>query len=69
VYVTFRSVPPQGHYDVRLLTTDGRRLALRPFTSAPGWTSWGSTIQVPIQQIQRIEFLKSNVPTLTASFG
>jgi hypothetical protein len=69
VYVTFRSAPPQGHYDVRLLTTDGRRLALRPFTSTPGGTAWGSTIQVPIQQIQRIEFLKANVPALTASFG
>jgi hypothetical protein len=69
VYVTFRSAPPQGHYDVRLLTRDGRRLALRPFTSTPGGTAWGSTVQVPIQQIQRIEFLKSDVPTLTASFG
>jgi len=69
VYVTFRSAPPQGHYDVRLLTRDGRRLALRPFTATPGGTAWGSTIQVPIQQIQRIEFIRSDVPVLTASFG
>ena len=69
VYVTFRSAPPQGHYDVRLLTRDGRRLALRPFTAAPAGTAWGSTIQVPIQQIQRIEFIRSDVPVLTASFG
>jgi len=69
VYVTFRSAPPQGHYDVRLLTRDGRRLALRPFTATPAGTAWGSTIQVPIQQIQRIEFIRSDVPVLTASFG
>lgn len=69
VYVTFRSPPPQGHYDVRLLTRDGRRLALRPFNPTPGGTAWGSTIQVPIQQIQRIEFVRSNVPIMTASFG
>ncbi|HEU4399383.1 MAG TPA: zf-HC2 domain-containing protein [Actinomycetota bacterium] len=69
VYVTFRSAPPQGHYDVRLLTRDGRRLALRPFTATPAGTAWGSTIQVPIQQIQKIEFIRSDVPVLTASFG
>jgi hypothetical protein len=69
VYVTFRSAPPLGHYDVRLLTTDGRWLGLRPFTSRPGGAAWGSTIQVPIQQIQRIEFIRSKVPIMTASFG
>jgi hypothetical protein len=69
VYVTFRSPPPQGHYDVRLMTRDGRRLALRPFNPTPGGTAWGSTIQVPIQQIQRIEFVRSNVPIMTASFS
>jgi hypothetical protein len=69
IYVTFRSVPPQGRYDVRLLTKDGRRLALRPFTARPGGTAWGSTIQVPIQQIQKLEFIRSNVPIMTASFG
>ena len=60
---------PQGRYDVRLLTRDGRRLALRSFTARPGGTAWGSTIQVPIRQIQKLEFIRSNVPTMTASFG
>jgi hypothetical protein len=69
IYVTFRSAPPQGRYDVRLLTKDGRRLALPPFTATRGGTAWGSTIQVPIQQIQKLEFMRSNVPTMTASFG
>jgi Putative zinc-finger len=68
IYVTFRSAPLQGRYDVRLLTTDGRRLALRPFTARPGGTAWGSTIQVPIRQIQKIKFIRSNVPIMTASF-
>jgi Putative zinc-finger len=69
VYVTFRSAPPLGRYDVRLLTRDGRRLALRPFTARPGGIAWGSTIEVPIQQIQKIEFIRSDVSTMTASFG
>jgi hypothetical protein len=69
IYVTFRSAPPQGRYDVRLLTRDGRRLALRPFTARAGGTVWGSTIQVPIRQIQKLEFIRSNVPMMTASFG
>jgi hypothetical protein len=69
IYVTFRSVPPHGTYDVHLLTKDGRRLGLRPFTAKPGGTAWGSTITVPIQQIQKIEFIRSKVPIMTASFG
>jgi hypothetical protein len=44
-------------------------LALRPFTATPGGTAWGSTIEVPIQQIQKIEFMRSGVPVLAASFG
>jgi Putative zinc-finger len=68
IYVTFRSAPLPGRYDVRLLTRDGRRLALRPFTARPGGTAWGSTIQVPIEQMQKLEFIRSKVPTMTASF-
>jgi hypothetical protein len=69
IYVTFRSTPPPGRYDVRLLTRDGRRMALRSFTARPGGTAWGSRIQVPIRQIQKLEFIRSDVPTMTASFG
>jgi hypothetical protein len=69
IYVTFRSAPPKGRYEVRLLTRDGRRLALRPFTPQPGATGWGSTVQVPIRQIQKLEFIRSNVPMMTASFS
>jgi hypothetical protein len=68
IYVTFRSAPPEGRYDVRLLTRDGRRLALRPFTARPGGTAWGSTIEVPIRQIQQLEFIRSKAPIMTASF-
>jgi Putative zinc-finger len=69
IYVTFRPAPPQGNYDVHLLTKDGRRLALRPFTARPGGTAWGSTIQVPIRQIQELEFIRFNVPIMAARFG
>ena len=47
MYVTFRSTPRRARYDVRLLTKDGRQLALRPFTARPGGTAWGSTIRCP----------------------
>jgi hypothetical protein len=69
VYVTFRSAPPQGRYDVRLLTRDGRLLALRPFTARPRGAAWGSTVEVPVEQIRTIEFVRSSVPIMTASFG
>jgi hypothetical protein len=68
VYVTFRPAPPKGRYDVRLLTRDGRRLALRPFTATPRGPAWGSTVEVPVQQIRKIEFMRSEVPIMTASF-
>src|SRR5438034_4047640 len=57
LYVTFRSAPPQGSYAVRLLTRDGRRLALRPFTARPRGAAWGSTVEVPVEQIRTIEFV------------
>lgn len=69
MYVTFRSAPPEGRYDVRLLTRDGRRLALRPFTARQRGAAWGSTVQVPVEQIRTIEFVRSSVAIMTASFG
>jgi hypothetical protein len=44
-------------------------LALRPFTATPRGAAWGSTVEVPIEQIQRIEFTRSGVPILTAGFS
>jgi Putative zinc-finger len=69
LYVTFRSAPPRGRYDVRLLTRDGRRLALRPFTATPRAAAWGSTVEVPVRQIRTLEFIRSNVPVMTANFS
>jgi hypothetical protein len=69
IYVTFSLPVPRGRYDVHLLTRDGRRLALRPFTARPGGTAWGSTVQVAVQQVQQLEFSRSGGPSMTASFG
>jgi hypothetical protein len=69
LYVTFRSLPTPGHYDVQLFTTDGRSLTLRPFTATPRSFGWGSIIRVPVEQIERIEFIRSGSPILTARFG
>jgi hypothetical protein len=69
LYVTFRSAPPQGSYAVRLLTRDGRRLALRPFTARRRSAAWGSTVEVPVEQIRTLEFVRSGVAAMTATFG
>jgi Putative zinc-finger len=71
VYVTFRSAPPKGRYDVRMVTRDGRRMALRPFTATarPAPAAWGSTVEVPIDQIRTIEFVRLDAPVMTATFA
>ena len=56
VYVTFRTPPQLGQYDVHLVTKDGRRLPLRPFTARPGGIAWGSIIPVSTKEIATIEF-------------
>jgi hypothetical protein len=69
LYVTFRITPPQGRYDVRLRTTDGRRLPLRPFTATATSAGWGSVIEVSATEVERLEFARAGVPLLTAGFG
>jgi hypothetical protein len=44
-------------------------MPLRRFNATPAATAWGSTIKVPVEQIQTIEFVRSGIPVLTASFG
>ena len=68
VYVTFRRPPTPGEYAVRLHTDDGRQLALRPFTARRNAPAWGSTINLPIRAIRRIEFVRAGVPVLSALF-
>lgn len=68
VYATFRDPPPPGRYDVRLLTTDGKQLPLRPFTPLPGTLAWGSVIEVPVAQVAQVEFRQSGAAIWTARF-
>lgn len=68
VYVSFRSLPDPGTYEVNLMAKNGRREQLRAFNSAPGYTSWGSTIEANVHDIASIQFIRSNAPVLTARF-
>jgi len=68
LYVTFRSPPQPGEYEVEMVTTDGRRLALRNFTARPGSSGWGSTIPVSAKQVETLEFCQATVPVMTARF-
>jgi hypothetical protein len=68
VYVTFRTPPQPGQYDVHLVTKDGRRLPLRPFTARPGGIAWGSIIPVSTKEIATIEFSRSDGTPMTARF-
>jgi Sigma-70 region 2 len=54
--------PAAGPLRGRAADQDGRRLALRPLTARPGGVAWGSTIQVPIQQIRKVEFSSPDAP-------
>jgi hypothetical protein len=69
LYVTFRSPPRAGRYDVALVTADGRRLPLRAFTATAASTGWGSTVAVDIDQIRTLRFAGGALPELTASFA
>jgi hypothetical protein len=70
LYVTFRPAPPPiGHYEVTLVTKNGRRLPLRPLEVRPNvYTAWGSTIRVQVKEIDAIEFAKSGASVLQARF-
>jgi len=69
VYVTFRSQPPTGRYLVWMVTSDGHRTTLHPLTVQPGTAAWGSTVQVTIRDIRALEFVRSGVPVMAASFS
>jgi len=68
LYVTFRSMPRQGHYDTCLVTKDGRRFSLRAFEAGQNAYAWGSTIKVNVREIGTIEFARSGVTVMTARF-
>jgi hypothetical protein len=55
-----------GTYPVRLVTTDGRSLDVGVCTVRNGSGAWGTTVDVPVRSIERIELLRDGLPTMVA---
>ena len=55
-----------GTYPVRLVTIDGRALDIGMCTLHNGSGAWGTTIDLPIRSIERIELLRDGLPTMVA---
>lgn len=69
VFITLDSAPASGTYQVQLITTDDRTIDIGWCEVSSGEGSWGTTIDVPIHDISRIQLLRSGVPSMSARFG
>jgi hypothetical protein len=54
-------------YDVRLVTTAGGTVWIGSCTVHDGIGSWGATVDVPVQEIDRVEMYHRGLPTMVAS--
>jgi hypothetical protein len=68
VFMTVEGAP-SGTYDVRLLTGDGRSHWIGECWVRGGRGSWGTTVDVPIGSVDRIEMRRADGTTLTASLA
>jgi hypothetical protein len=59
---------PSGTYDVRLVTTTGRTHWIGTCTVHDGAGSWGTTVDVPVGDIDRVEMYRRGLPTMVAAF-
>jgi len=67
LFVTIEAPGGSGSYPVRLVTTDGRSMHVGTCTLRNGSGSWGTTVDMPINSIDRIELLRSGLPPLVAN--
>jgi hypothetical protein len=58
-----------GAYEVRLVTTDGQVVDLGSCRVTDGRGSWGTTIDVPVSSVERVELARDGEVDLTAQFG
>jgi hypothetical protein len=65
LFVTVEDAPP-GNYHVRLVGTDGRTGWIGTCTVQDGTGSWGTTVDVPIRSIDRVEMFGARLPTMIA---
>jgi hypothetical protein len=65
LFVTVDGAPP-GTYHVRLVGTDGQSQWIGTCTVRDGSGSWGTTVDMPIRSVDRVEMFGSGLPTMTA---
>ena len=58
---------PNGTYHVRLVSTDGRTQWLGTCTVRDGTGSWGTSVDLPIRSVDRVEMFGARLPTIVAS--
>ncbi|MFE7224842.1 zf-HC2 domain-containing protein [Nocardioides sp. NPDC057577] len=58
---------PNGTYHVRLVGTDGRTRWLGTCTVKEGTGAWGTTVDVPIRSVDRVEMFGDSLPTVVAN--
>jgi hypothetical protein len=66
LFVTIEAEGGSGRYPVRLVTTDGRSLDVGTCSLRNGSGSWGSTVDLPIRSIDRIELVRNGLPAMVA---
>jgi len=67
VFVTVDGAP-SGTYHVRLVDAEGRSSWIGVCTVRDGSGSWGTTVDVPIRDVARVEMGGDRLPTLQADF-
>jgi len=67
LFVTVEDAP-SGNYHVQLIGADGRATWIGLCRVRDGTGSWGTTIDVPIRDVARVEMTGNNLPTLLADF-
>lgn len=58
---------PNGTYHVRLIGTDGRVQWLGTCTVRDGAGSWGTSVDLPIRSVDRVEMFGTRLPTMVAN--
>ena len=67
LFVTVEDAPP-GTYHVRLISTDGRARWIGTCTVRDGTGAWGTTVEIPIRSVDRVEMFGERLPTIVADF-
>lgn len=67
VFMTVEAAP-SGDYDVRVVTDDGTVRRIGECWVRSGRGSWGAAVDVPIYSLDRIEMVRGDGTTLSASF-